>query len=254
MEMAAQDTKLAKIDFNFNGLYKTGAVAAFVAALVFRRNLDAEWLLLRGLGVVSVGPAAAPGSIGEWYTLLQQKPLLGLGLLNAFDLVNYALVGLVILALAVALRRTNPSGMVIAAVLGAAGATLYFATNQAFSLLLLSRQYALAASEAQRETLLAAGQAALAVHRSAGYAGPGIYLSLLLVSAAGLVISLSMLRSSLFSRATSVVGILANGLQLSYYGFLVVAPALVALPTSISAIFLLVWYLQVGLRLRALGR
>ena len=41
-----------------------------------------------------------------------------------------------------------------------------------------------------RGRVLAAGQAVLAINQNAGYAGPGIYLSFLLVSAAGLIISL----------------------------------------------------------------
>jgi hypothetical protein len=254
MENTNQESSHMPADLAFRGLYQTGAVAAFLAALVFRRNLDAEWMLLRGMGVINVGPAAAPSTIEGWYSLLQQQPLLGLALLNVFDLVNFALVGLITLALAVALRKTNPSRMVIAAALGAAGVAVYFATNQAFPLLLLSRQYAGAVTEAQRAMLLAAGQAALAIHQSASFAGPGIYLSLLLVSSAGLVISITLLCSPSFGRATAIVGMLANGLLLSYYPVLALAPAWVAIPISISAIFLLVWYLQLGLRLWALCR
>jgi hypothetical protein len=253
MKKMDQNIDAVRNDSAFGGLYKTGAAAALIAGLIFRRNLDAEWLLLRSLGIVNSGPDLTISSIGEWFTLLQQQPLLGLTLLNVFDLVNYALIGLIILALAFALRRANPTCMVIAAALGAVGVTVYFASNQAFSLLALSKQYANAASESQRVMIQAAGQAALTIHQSASYAGSGIYLSFLLVSAAGLLIAFAMLRTNLFSTGTAVVGIIANSLQLSYYIFLVFAPALVAVPISISAIFLLIWYIQVGVRLWILG-
>jgi len=49
------------------------------------------------------------------------------------------------------------------------------------------------------------------------------------------------------------VGILANNFGLGYYIVLVFAPTLVFLPVSVSAIFLLIWYILVGYQLWALG-
>ena len=100
---------------------------------------------------------------------------------------------------------------------------------------------------------LAAGQAVLAIHNNAIFAGSGIYLSFLLVSVAGLIISAVMLRSSIFSRGTAYMGVLANGFGLGYYIVVIFAPALVFIPLSISAIFLLIWYLLISGRLWALG-
>lgn len=241
------------VDFAYRGLYKTGAAAALLAGLVFRRNLDAEWMLLRMAGIVTTGPVESPSTVIDLFVLLQQDRLLGLTLLNLFDLVNYALVGLIFLALFAALRRASPSWMVIAAALGFTGITVYFASNQAFSMLSLSSQYAAATTDAQRATFLAAGQAALAIHQNASYAGSGIYLSFLLVSVAGLILSVAMLRSSIFSKGTVYLGILSNGFGLGYYLVLAFAPALVFIPLSISAVFLLIWYLRIGVRLWALG-
>lgn len=235
------------------GLYKAGALAALIAALLFRRNLDAEWLLLRGTGVINVGPLVSPNTVIDWFTLLQQNRLLGLTLLNLFDLVNYALVGLIFLALFFALRRASQLWMVIAAAFGFSGIIIYFASNQAFSMLSLSEQFADAATDVQRGMILAAGQALLAVHQNASFAGSGIYLSFLLVSVAGLIISAIMLRSGIFSKSTAYMGILANGFGLGYYIVIAFAPALVYVPLSVSAIFLLIWYLRIGSRLWSLA-
>ncbi len=237
----------------WSSLYRAGGAAALIAALFFRRNLDAEWLLLRSIGVFRAGPSTAPSGMADWFALLQQHPLIGLTLLNLFDLVNYALVGLIILALCVALRRVSPAWVAIAAALGAAGVTSYFASNQALALLSLSSQYAAATSEAQRAMFLAAGQATLAIHQNAGYAGKGIYLSFLLVSTAGLILSTVMLHSRLFTKGAGTLGLLANGFGLSYYPVLAFAPGLVAIPISISAVFLLAWYVLAGARLWVLG-
>jgi hypothetical protein len=45
-----------------------------------------------------------PNTVVSWFTLLQNNRLLGLSLLNGFDIVDYALVDLMFLALYFALR------------------------------------------------------------------------------------------------------------------------------------------------------
>ncbi len=253
MKTAPQITNAETIDFSYRGVYKAGAAAALIAAVLFRRNIDAEWMLFRMAGVIDAGPSAAPDTVAGWFTLLQQNQLLGLTFLNLFDLVNYALLELIFLALFVALRKARPSWSYIAAAPGLAGAAVYFASNQAFAMLSLSKQYAAAATGAQRAAILAAGQAVLAIHQTASYGSPGIYLSFLLVSVAGLLFSAAMLRGSIFSKSTAYMGLLANGFGLGYYLMLAIAPALVFVPISVSAVFLLVWYLQISRRLWALG-
>ena len=253
MKIINQDTSTGTADLAYKALYKIGAFAALVAALIFRRNLDAEYYLLRGSGIVRGGPTAPPGSVTGWFTLLQQDKLLGLTLLSLFDLVNYALVGLIFLALCTALRRSSPSWITLAAVLVGTGVTVSFASNQAFTMLSLSKGYFAATSEAQRAAFIAAGQAVLAIHQNASFAGSGINPSFLLVSVSGLIIAAVMLRSSTFSRLTGYTGILANGFGLAYYPVLAFSKELTFLPLSISAIFLLAWYLLAGHRLWMLG-
>jgi len=241
-------------DSPWKSLYTVGGAAALIAALLFRRNLGAEFMLLRGVGIINVGPTAQPSTVMDWFTLLQNNKLLGLTLLSLFDMVNYALVGLMFLALFAALRRASESHMAIATTVGLVGIAVYFASNQAFSMLSLSDQYAAATTDAQRAMFLAAGQAALTIHHNASYEGTGIYTSFFLVSVAGLIIAAVMLRSNLFSKVTAYVGILANGFGLGYYITLAFAPAMVALPLSVSALFLLTWYILIGRRLFQLGK
>lgn len=254
MKMMNQDTDAKTADLVYRGLYKTGAAAALMAAVLFRRNLDAEYMLLREIGIIKIGPSITPSTVIDWFTLLQNNKLLGLTLLNLFDLVNFSLVGLIFIALFATLGKASQSWMCIAAALSLVGITVYFASNQALTMLSLSNQYAATTSDAQRAMFLAAGQAVLAIHQNASFAGTGIYLSFLLMSVAGLIISAVMLRSSIFSKITAYLGILANGFGLGYYIVVIFAPALVFIPLSISAIFLLIWYLQTGGRLWALGK
>jgi hypothetical protein len=237
----------------WEGLYRAGGVAALVAGIIFRRNLGAEIALFSA--------QKQPEAVNDWYRLLQENRLLGLAYLNIFDLVNYALVGVMYLALYAALRRAHKSQMAIATTAALVGIAVYFASNTALSMLTLSEQYAAATGEAQRSTLVAAGQALLALNRFSSpgaQPGAGGYLSLLLIAAAGMMTSLVMLRSDVFSRVSALVGVLASGLDLAYCTAYAYAPAadserLAVIFIPAAGLFWMVWHVWVGWRLLKSG-
>ncbi len=233
-------------------LFRLGGAAALIAGLLFRRNMDAELMMLRSTGLLPGGPLTAPADVVGWCGLLQGERLTGLVLLGLFDIVNYLLVTLIFLAACVALWRPSRTLAALAAALTLAGASLYLASNQAFAMLALSDRY-VSASDVARPLLLGEGQALLAVHSNATYQG-SIYPAFLLVSAAGLVLALAMLDSGVFGKRAAWIGILANVFGLSYYLARALAPGLVALPLSVSAVFLLVWYILIGRRLLQMRR
>jgi hypothetical protein len=242
-----------QVDVRWRLLHKLSGWAALVAALLFRRNLAEEFLLLRLSGILHSGPQAFPGSAADWFTLLRTHPLVGLTFLNLFDMVNYALVGLIFLGLCQALFRVNKSAMTLAMALTLVAVAVYFASNQAFALLSLSDQYAAATTDAQRSALLAAGQALLAIHNSSANYGNGPYVSFLFVNFAGLIIAAVMLGSAVFGKFAAWTGIVANLFGLSYYLTQTLAPSMSAIPLSASAPFLLIWYLVAGRKLLRLG-
>ena len=234
-------------DSGWKSLYRFGGVAALMAGVIFRRNLGPEISLFSA--------QKQPGPIIDWFTLLQNNRLLGLSYLNLFDMVDYALVGLMFLALYLALRRANKSYMAIATSLGLIGITVYFASNTALSMLSLSSQYAAATTDAQRSMFLAAGQALLAINNpGAIYQGTGIYMSFLLLALTGLMISAVMLRSNIFSRVTAYVGILASALDLAYCITFAFMPAITVYLLSAAGLLLMIWHILIGLRLLQLGR
>ena len=79
-------------------------------------------------------------------------------------------------------------------------------------------------------------------------------MSFFLVLFAGLIISFVMLRSDVFSKATAVTGILANGIGLCYFITLAFTPAIYWIPHPISAPFRVIWYFLIALRLFKLGK
>jgi hypothetical protein len=233
-------------DSSWRSLIREGAIAALLAGILFRRNISAE------IGLFS--PITSPSTVDEWFTLLQSQRLLGLAYLNIFDLVHYALAGVVFLALYVALQRTNKSWMLIAATAGLVGITIYFASNTALSMLSLSDQYALGTTAAEQNSLLGPGKALLAANRFSGpgaHPGTGGYISLFLVATAGLIISIVMLHSKNFFRAAAYTGILAATLDLAYctgYAFVpsIDSEQLALLFIPAAGLFWMVWYILVG--------
>lgn len=219
-------------------LYKTGMIAALLAALLFRRNIGAEVSLFTGM-------EAIPESAEGWYNLLQANPIIGLSFLAVFDLGNYALVGLVFLALGAAFWQANKSIVTVALASGLVGIAVSLASNISLTMFSLSQQYAAAVSAAQKADLLAAGQAVLATNDPlAAYPSTGAYVSLLLIALAGLLFSLSLLPSH---RAAAIVGLVASGCDLVYCLTFVLAPALpVYLFLAVAGLFWMTWHLLVA--------
>lgn len=250
--MATPNLKPATLETGWKNLYIIGGVAALIAGILFRRNIAAEI----GIFVNHTSPA----TVNDWFALLQNNRYLGLIYLNIFDVVNYALLALMFLALYAALKQFSRSSMTVATAFAFLGIAVYFASNTAFSMLSLSDQYAAATTEAQRTLLLASGQAMLAVNRFSLGAHPGSagLMSLLLIAGAGMIASVVMIRSSLFKRAAGYVGILACALDLAYCLVYIFAPAnaelLAVLFIPAAGLFLMVWHIMVGWKLCRLGR
>lgn len=215
-------------------LYKAGAIAALAAALLFRRNIGAEVSLF-------TGTEAVPGSAAEWFGLLQSNPFAGLSFLAFFDLINYALVGVMFLALSMMFWQAYKNAVVLALASGLVGITVHFASNASLTMLSLSQQYATMDSESQKAALESAGNAIVA---AAGLPATAPYMSLLLIALAGLSFSILMLSTN---RATGIVGLLASGCDMAYC---LTIPLVSVFPTflflAVAGLFYMIWHLLVA--------
>ncbi|MFP4378721.1 MAG: hypothetical protein ACLFP4_16895 [Spirochaetales bacterium] len=227
-------------------LYRTGAIAAFLAALLFRRNIGAEVSLF-------IGVEAIPTTVVGWYALLQASPLVGLSLMAVFDLLNYILVGVVYLAVAAALWKANRSVAVLALAGGLAGVTLNLSSNISLTMYSFSERYAAATSATQGSDLLIAGQAVLAGSDPlAALPGTAALVGLLLLAIAGMLFAIMLLPHH---RATAVVGLLAGGCDLVYcFVFPLTSVAPVYLLLAAAGLFWMVWHVLVGRMLWRFGR
>jgi hypothetical protein len=217
------------------------------------------YLLALGVYVPAYRAGPPPSTVLEWFTLFQDRWLTGLFFLGLADIVIVILWGPMSLALYAALKQANKTWSRIAATLVFVGMAVYLATNTAFSMLSLSQKYAAATTEAQKSIVLAAGQAMIAVSEGTG----GQYTGMPLVWLAGLILSVVMLRSKAFSKATAWVGILGLGLGLAsmpFAGYATAGPTTAAVSAIVAVTYIgggllsLAWYILVGRRLLQLGR
>jgi len=217
----------------WKSLYKGAAAAALIMVVVFFP-----------IQIIAFSMAPIPTTATDWFTLLQNNRLLGLLDLDLLYVADQALLIPIFLALYVALRQANKAYMVVATVFGVVSATVYFATNSAFSMLYLSDQYAAATTDAQRSLFLTAGETVIAVSL-----GTGWYVFNVLGAVALLIVSIVMLRSNVFSKVTAYVGLVG-----SVFGFAFFVPEFGVYFLLISAFALQIWFLLIARRLYQLGK
>ena len=222
-------------------LVRTGGITALVAGILFRRNIGAE------VDIFTVNNF--PSSAAEWFSLLDENPLVGLSFLAVFDLVNYILLGLMFLALALVLARQFSKAAWGALLIGLAGIVVGFIANNAFPMLSLSKQYT-AASSAEQIVLNVAGEVLLTRGGASGsYQGLMMTISLFLIATAGLMFSILMLRGSQFRRVTAIFGFLASGLDLLYCATVLFLPTLAIILIAAAGLCYMIWHILIGLKL-----
>ncbi len=226
--------EVERVSLPWRGLYLVGGFAALLMVVLGM----SEVMLEASSSALAGGPAIA----SEWFALLQTNRLLGLALLEIFEVVLLPLGGLMFLALYAALRRTSESLMAIAIVCELISIAIFLSSNVALSMLTLSGQYAAASTESQRALLLNTGQVLLTA-----WQGTGHFLTFFLGSLAGVLTSVAMLRSKSFGRFTAGVGMAANLLGLP-------GPALGFLLWTINGLLVLLWSILVGVQLVRLAR
>lgn len=237
-----QVTATETADSAYKTLYKLGGAAALIVVVLTLGEI---------IGLIFY---PQPETVSGWFMLFQSNKIIGLLDFWGLEVPMYMMFTIVFLALYAALKKANKSLMAIALAFALLGIGTFFATNNPFSMLSLSHQYEAATTEAQRSTLLAAGQAVLANTNQRGVGG--FNTGLFLVSAAGLIVSSVMLQSSSFGRSTAWVGIAAYALSLADYlrEALTLSAAIALLVILPGALLLMIWFGLVGRRLVQLGR
>jgi hypothetical protein len=214
--------------FSWGGLYRVAAVAALIFTVY---SLVTMALLL------TVG--GQPESAAEAFDMLGKSRLIGLLRLDVLTLLIVPLYYPIFLSIFAALRKTHLAYSTLAALLAFAGVTLFLATPSVFSWLALSDKFAAATTQAQKEQLLGAGEALLATDM---FHGSGAIIGGVLMLVAALVLSVLMLRSEAFGRATAYVGIVSHGLDLLRIFVSSFAPQAGVLIMAVAGPLYLAWF------------
>jgi hypothetical protein len=220
-------------------LYRLGAFAGLLAVGIAVVQIAIEVI---GVGLAGV---PVPQDVEAWFALLQGNRVLALTELTGLQIPMFVLLVPLFLALHAALRPPHPGTTAVVTAFGLLGIGVHLASNTAFSMASLSDRWATAATEVQRTTVLAAGEAMLAT-----YEGPGLLAGVSLVMLATLAFALMMFRDPRFGRAVAAPGIVAGVIGTSYY-FAVAFPAARIFLLEAAAPFFLLW---VGLAARGLLR
>jgi hypothetical protein len=178
---------------------------------------------------------AFPETVEGWFGLLQDNALAGLVNLDLLlVVVNVLLIGIV-LALYVVLRPISRSVMTVAAALSFLSIAMYVAINPAIQMLGLSNQFALATSDADRLTVLAAGQGVLAA-----WEGTAFHVAYNVGQIAGILIGLIMLRSRHFGKVVPYILIVGNALGFAFY-----IPTVGLAISAFAGVVLWLWYILI---------
>ena len=192
-----------------------------------------------------------PTTSEGWMNLFQRSKLLGLFYINALDTFSIALLGIMFLALYVALKRYNPSSILIATFFAFLGLAVFVGSRAASisATLSLSDQYALATTAAQRDQILTAFRAI-----SAGDQATPRTFGFLFIAIAVLMISMVITRSKTFGIITAGIGIWVSVFTFVDDISLIIMPQPVPALMTISGVFWVIWWILISFRLLKLGK
>ena len=230
----------AKQEPNWAGVYKLGGVAVLVTVLVGIIESTIQFLPVSNI---------PQNTVIDWFVLFQENPFMGLrnmGLLNIF--LNTLALFTYFALYAAHKENSNQPYAALAMVIAFLGIGVFLANNRAFPMLDLSNQYAVATTDTQRAMLEAAGQSMLTVGQSHT---PGTFLGFFLSEVAGIIISVVMLRSNIFSKVNAYAGILGFSILLviEYFSTFSGLSNTMMMLFMLGGLLSMVWYILIARKL-----
>jgi hypothetical protein len=218
---------------------KIGAISAIIILLIFASELII--VAIHGLPPVL-------GSAEDWLKALQRDRMLGLAQTFGLDIVAVTFHVPLYVALFFCLRSYQKGypTLILSAVFAFIGMAVYFSSNATFSMLYLSDRLSAATNDVQKASVIESAKTALAVY----WNGTGGDIATNFAGIAGILVSIVMFRSKIFSPAPTIAGIVGNALELGPPAtlmppiYLKIDPIAVA----IGGLLLLVWYAAIGVR------
>lgn len=222
-------------------LYKAG----FYTSLIFL-----VYLVLTILIFALVGEGY-PETAGECFAMLAENRFTGLLRLDILSVVILPFYYLLFYPMYHSLKTGNEIAARIALFCILAGVTLFISGLNIMEILTLNRKYHLASSEEMKQQLLSAGEAMLAGDM---WISTSAKIRSLMIELGAVILSLLMLRSPHYRRATALVGLTAHGFDLISEAFSIFFPAVKDVFTMTAGPLYLVWFILIALDLFRLSR
>lgn len=168
-------------------IYKTSAILTIIM------------LIIIPIQIVIFISTPHPDTALEWIQLFNSNAVLGLIHMDLLYLVNNIILVFIYFSLLLALFKTNRNPITIAFILGTIGLIAYIASNKAVEMLFLSREYLLTSDEIIQNSLIASAKNMLLEWKGTSYV---TYYFLGCITL--FLISYSMFKSNVFSKATAI--------------------------------------------------
>ncbi len=237
-----QITQTAYGEDEWKGVYTLGGASSLIALL--GSLLDVVISFIPGWAATTPLPKTAV----EWFAQFQQNWLLGLRNLDLLNVIVSTIMTPAFIALYAAHRRAFKAGAMLALILYCVGTAIFVANNVALPMLALAAKYAAATSEAHRAALAAAAEAMLARGAHGSF---GVFPGFILPVIAGAIISFTMLRGGIFSKASAYLGLSGHLLLFIYFIFVTFIPEIKNMVLFFGmpgGIFCTVWIVLISIR------
>jgi hypothetical protein len=182
-------------------LYRIAGIAALLTVAITLAQIV--------FGIVWPPPDFAPtaASAASVLEMAQAEPVRAFVSLDGLMIVDYLLLLVVYLALHAAQKERQPSLSTLGTGLALVAIALYLTANPALTTLVLAGQYD--AATAATSGIVPATQMVFA-----NFQGTAFLVHYVVMGVAGILVSVAMLRSGIFSRATAVAGIAQGTMML----------------------------------------
>jgi hypothetical protein len=190
-------------------------------------------------------PPPASHSVGAWFDLFNQSPVIGLLSLDLVMMVEQVLAVPIILALFLLVHRAAASSTLLGAAAWLMGAILFLGSNTGFEMLALARGYA-AGGAPDQAAYIAAGHGMLASYWDMG---TSFVFGYVLSAVGGILLGAALVRAGALGRAAGWLLVVAN-----VVGFGIFLPGVGIAISLVSVLLLWVWYLRIGWSLARMVR
>jgi hypothetical protein len=219
--------RIDQITAHWRGVLATAAAGAILTAI----------LVPLQVALFIAVPPPASHSVGAWFDLFNESPVIGLLSLDLLMMVEQVLAVPIILALFLLVHRAAASATLLGAAAWMMGAILFLGSNTGFEMLALARGYA-AAGPADQAAYVAAGHGMLASYWDMG---TSFVFGYVLSAVGGILLGAALIRAGSLGRAAGWLLVVANVVGLGIF-----LPGVGVALSLVSVLLLWVWYVRFG--------